>query len=224
MSADGAPTAPGWAERARTALAQARVGTLSVRSCRAGTSATATVVAVDCDEAGRPLVWLEESSPTASALGRCGPAALVVHDGSADLTLRLVGVFRPVGREGGRRAYRADLLSVRLVGHGGVAVAVEDFAAASPDPLREVSADVLRHLERAHTAALVSCVRAHGLHDALAVVPRGLTRYGLRLGVIGEDGVDEVVLAFPDGPVDSLADLPAGFRVPLSCRCGAGAD
>jgi hypothetical protein len=37
--------------------------------------------------------------------------------------------------------------------------------------------------------------------------------------VLSAEGVAAVRLGFPDGPVDSLQDVPASIRTALTCRC-----
>lgn len=67
---------------------------------------------------------------------------------------------------------------------------------------------------------LVECVRSHGLAEAECVVPQALDRFGLRLLVLASSGVAEVRLAFPDGPVSSLREVPVSIQAMLTCRCG----
>jgi hypothetical protein len=97
-----------------------------------------------------------------------------------------------------------------------------DYRAATPDPLWRMAPGVLRHLEQAHMADLVGCVRAHGMATADWVIPHGLDRYGLELLVLSTDGATVVRLAFPDGPVTSIQVVPASIRTTLTCRCQAG--
>lgn len=148
-------------------------------------------------------------------------ATLTVADPSAQWTLHIVGRFLRSGIDGeSRRAYRPSLLSIRLIGPGSrITIAVEEFCQAQPDPLREHAPAIVRHLAQAHTEELLACVRAHG-HDALAVEPRGLDRYGIELTAILPDGVHPLRLSFPGGPVEALTRIKLGFWLPLSCRCG----
>jgi hypothetical protein len=74
-------------------------------------------------------------------------------------------------------------------------------------------------LEHAHSAELVSCVRAHGMPQADWVIPRGLDRYGLELLVLTTGGTAAVRLSFPGGPVTSLQQIPASVRTVLTCHC-----
>jgi hypothetical protein len=98
-------------------------------------------------------------------------------------------------------------------------VPLAQYCAAEPDPLWRQAPAVLRHLEQGHMAELVACTRAHGMSDADWVVPAGLDRFGLKLLVFTTDGVTEARLSFPDGPVASLAQVPASLQAIMSCRC-----
>ncbi len=99
-------------------------------------------------------------------------------------------------------------------------VPLNEFKAAEPDPLWRQAPQALEHLGEAHAPELLACVRAHGLPEAEAVVPRALDRYGLELAVICAAGIRTVRLPFPGGPVDSLQEVTEGLRVLLTCRCG----
>jgi Protein of unknown function (DUF2470) len=102
-----------------------------------------------------------------------------------------------------------------------VAVPLGEFKAADPDPLWRHAPQALSHLAEAHADELLACVRAHGLPETEAVVPRSLDRYGLELAAIGADGIRTVRLPFPGGPLRSLQEVTDGLRVLLTCRCGS---
>ena len=143
--------------------------------------------------------------------------------------LRLTGTVTPVtpvtpvtAGPDGVTACKLTIGSVEFTGAGQPRVPVEDYRAARPDPLWRVAPGILHHLEHGHMSDLVRCVRAHGMARAESVVPRGLDRYGLELLVLTTDGIAAVRLAFPDGPVGSLADVPASLRAALTCRCQGG--
>ncbi|QZY29507.1 DUF2470 domain-containing protein [Nocardioides coralli] len=212
---------PTWAERARTALAQATTGSLLTRECRS--TANLTAVTVHDQVAGTPAVWLSPDSPVVARLAAC-PVATLVVPAPLGWVLHLTGTFAPLrdttGEHCGCRGYRPTLLGVRLVGPARVSIPVAEFLAAQPDPLRDDAATMLHHLEEAHAADLLACVRAHG-HDALAVVPRAIDRYGIELAAIAADGVDRLRLAFPGGPLEGLDRLNSGWRLPMSCRCAS---
>jgi hypothetical protein len=140
--------------------------------------------------------------------------------------LRLTGTARPVGAAG-ITACRLAIGSIEFTGGDvltakGARVPVEEYRAARPDPLWRAAPGILRHLEHGHMGELVGCVRAHGMTRAEWVIPRGLDRYGLELLVLTTDGIAAVRLAFPDGPVSSLDDVPVSLRTALTCRCQAG--
>jgi hypothetical protein len=73
-------------------------------------------------------------------------------------------------------------------------------------------------------AELVRCVQLNGMAAAEYAVPRGLDRFGLELLVFTPDGLAAARLAFPDGPVTALEQVPASIRAVLTCRCGARRD
>lgn len=214
------PVQPSWAERARTRLADARMATLFVRG--RSVDATQTVVALEEQIGGRPLIVLERESPTVKQLLQCPVATLSVPGPEPYSCLQLVGTFRPVRIEvEALCGFRPTVLSVHLQGSARRSIAVEDFLRAEPDPLRGDVAATLRHLEHAHAGDLLACVRSQGF-EALAVVPTGVDRYGLELASIRADGVQQLRLTFPGGPVTSMSELHAGFGMMICCGCAKG--
>jgi hypothetical protein len=209
---------PSLAEQARTVLAGSSVATLVTRGCP-GARALAPVRVEDGRD-GNPSLWLEEDSPAVRQLGDRRVVSLLLPAPAPFRFLELTGLLRtsPVACPG-HLAYRLSLLSVRFAGRTSASVRVADFVAARPDPLRDHAQAVLQHLERAHAGELLACLHAHGLHDAVAVVPRGLDRYGVSLSALCRDGVRSLRLEFPNGPVDRLEDVALGLRVQLTCRC-----
>jgi hypothetical protein len=111
--------------------------------------------------------------------------------------------------------------SVEFIGRSHALVEPVDYGAAEPDPFWREAPAILRHLEACHESELVLCVRSHGLTGAEFVVPRGLDRFGLELLVFTTTGLSSVRLAYPDGPVSSLDDIPAPIRAVLTCGCSA---
>ena len=209
---------PSPAERARTAVAQARVGTLVIRGCRR-TPRTMTVVGMH-DRGGMPEVGLEIASAAGQRAVHRPVVALYVTGPDGFAAVRLVGRLVTVddGATTGSGRFRLTAAGVALVDPGVHPVPVADYLGAAPDPLRREAGRILAHLDAAHAEDLAACVRAHG-HEALAVVPRGIDRYGIELAVIEEYGVSRVRLAFPGGPVSSIRDLAPAVRLPLTCCC-----
>ncbi|MET0838269.1 MAG: DUF2470 domain-containing protein [Marmoricola sp.] len=216
---DGSRSEPSLAQQARTALAQARVGSLIGRS--APSSRSVTVVKVTDQPDGQPVVELEPGSSIVRLLAWWPVVTVSVAGPGPFKALHLTGTAKGQDPLDERlRAYRLQLLSTRLVNTTSVTVPLGEFKAADPDPLWRQAPEALRHLGEAHAPELLACIRAHGFPDAEAVVPRTLDRYGLELAAIGEDGIRTVRLPFPGGPVRSLQEVTNGLRVLLTCRCG----
>jgi hypothetical protein len=213
---------PSLAERARTAVAQARLAAVTWDDLelagRLRSPVTATA-AIRVDGSGGPVLLLAPRETVTEALA-ASPLVTVTVPAPAPLgSLGLTGTVWPRADADGRLGYRLDLRSLRFAGGGGTPVPLAEYQAASPDPLWRVAASAIGHLERGHMAELICCVRAHGMYQAEWVMPRGLDRFGLELAVISANGVAAVRLSFPDGPVSSLEDVPASLRAVLACRC-----
>jgi hypothetical protein len=213
---------PSLAERARTAVAQARLAVVTwddlETAGRLRSPVTATA-AIRVDGAGGPVLLLAPRETVTEALA-ASPLVTVTVPAPAPLgSLALTGTVWPRAEADGRLGYRLDLRSLRFAGGGGAPVPLAEYQAAAPDPLWRVAGSAIGHLERGHMAELICCVRAHGMYQAEWVVPRGLDRFGLELAVISANGVAAVRLSFPDGPVSSLEGVPASLRAVLACRC-----
>jgi hypothetical protein len=218
---DAPRTAPSLAQQARTALAQARVGSLVGRSASAA-SRSMTIVRVTDQPDGQPVVELEPGSRMVRLLAWWPVVTVSVPGPGPYRALHLTGTARAAEPlEESLRAYRLSLLSTRLVSSSSVTVPLGEFKAAEPDPLWRQAPQALQHLDEAHAPELLACVRAHGLPGTEAVEPRSLDRYGLEVAAIGPDGVQTLRLPFPGGPVRSLQEVTDGLRVLLTCRCGS---
>lgn len=210
--------APSLAEQARTALAVAIAATLKTSGCRV--PRTLTLVSIQDQPDGRPLVHLDGASPTVRLLATVPVATVSIAAPAPFRALDLTGPFQHIRSDrDGCRAYRLSLLSARFIGSTSIPVSLGAFHAAEPDPLRLLAPAALNHLEAAHADELLACVRAHG-YLADVVVPRGLDRYGVELALISAQGVRLVRLPFPGGPVENLEQVAAGLRLLLTCRCG----
>ncbi|MGB3258935.1 MAG: DUF2470 domain-containing protein [Ornithinimicrobium sp.] len=208
---------PTWAERARTSLAQAVVGTLVV-PIRPG-AYTQTMVTVEARPFGRPRVWLEPSSPVPSSLGHA-VVTIVVPGPSPFRCLAIEGHLEPQPRDqSGCQPYDMSLHEVRLVGSATRSVSVSSFERAEPDPLRNQAIAALQHLEATHHDDLLTCVRAHGHPDALWVMPRSLDRYGMDLATVTKEGVTSIRLTYRQGRIEAIEDAEDDLRGVLSCPC-----
>lgn len=123
---------PSWAEQARTALALTTVATLLTRSCRL--ESQMTVVRVEDQDDGRPVVWLDPGSPVAAALAACPVATLAAPGTSPHWSLHVTGRFERLrgGGGGDRRGFRPTLHAVRMIGPAAVPIPVTEFCAARP--------------------------------------------------------------------------------------------
>jgi hypothetical protein len=179
-----------------------------------------TIVTVEDQPDGRPLVRLEDSSPTVRELAARPVATLAVAGPGPFARLELTGSLKPHhAPRPGQRSYRLSPLTCRLVGTTSVPLSLREVLAARPDPLASLAPALLDHLAEAHASDLLACIRAHGHDHAEVVLPRALDRYGIELAVLGADGVKRVRLPFPGGPIETLEDAPLGLAAPLSCRC-----
>jgi Protein of unknown function (DUF2470) len=130
-----------------------------------------------------------------------------------------VGALLDVGR--GTTLLRLELAEVVLGECGTVTeLTPEDYLAAGPDPLAEVEAQALRHLDDAHPeelALLRSRVPQRWLHDGDVVRPLGLDRCGFRLRIEQREGHRDLRVPFAE-PVTGVDELAAAVHQ-LMCAC-----
>ncbi len=210
------------AEMARTAVTRARVA--AVTCCdREERTPVMTKVGLRANSAGEPILLLASESAIAQRIASRPLVTVSVAAAPSFATLALTGAAQPGWKVGksGSIACRVILRSLQFTGPTPAPVSLAQYQAAEPDPLWREAPLVLGHLEHEHMAELVSCVQAHGIHQAQWVLPRGLDRFGLELAVLTPDGAATVRLSFPDGPVTSLDEIPASLRAVLTCRCRA---
>ena len=209
---------PSLPELARTAVARAATAAVSLL----GGPVTASEIPVRSGPAGSPVLLTATGSALARQLGT-GPETVSVSVAAAApfAGLRLTGTARPAARNRQAEiiAYVVAVRSVEFCGTVSALVSLDQYQAATPDPLWHEAPGILRHLEQGHMSDLIGCVRAHGMLQADWVIPRGLDRYGLELLVLTTDGTAAMRLSFPSGPVTSLQDVPASVRTVLTCRC-----
>lgn len=218
---------PPLAELARTVMARAVAATVT---CAGSQGIPAMTVPLRTDPAGRPVLLPAAGSLLERQLAG-GPVAVTVAvpADSPFSALRLAGAARAGGAPAGsastdgRAGYLVTLRSAEFSGPVPAPVTLEEYTAAAPDPLWRAASAALRHLEDCHMAELVHCVRAHGLVQAEYVVPRSLDRFGLGLLVLTSSGAAAVRLAFPDGPVTALHEVPASIRAVMTCQCAGKA-
>jgi hypothetical protein len=132
-----------------------------------------------------------------------------------------VGALLDVGA--GTTLLRLDLAEVVLGECGAVTeVTPEDYLAAAPDPLAELEAQALEHLDGAHPEELALLrARVPGAPRAGEVVrPLGLDRYGFRLRIEQQRGHADVRVHFAE-PVTAPHQLGAAVHR-LMCAARRG--
>lgn len=203
--------APSAAQRARSVLATAWSCAVTADGGREEFVGAHTV-----DEDGRVLLEVPEDSALLAA-AICAPrgephAVLEFADvapvpvrGRVRARLWIAGHLVP---EDGRLALRVTRLVLRQAS-GAVAVDLDDFAAAEPDPLALAEAHLLTHLADCHSDAverLTRLVDHASLHGAVRVQPLAVDRHGLTLRIERNRAHGDVRLPFHT-PADDLAQL-----------------
>jgi hypothetical protein len=207
----------------------------AVVSCAGPGIPPATVVPVRASRTGHPILLPRPGTALDRHLDANPTLVTITVPADAPFSaLRLTGMTKPrrtVGMLALDRgpdpdpgpatpaAYPMVLQALEFTGSNPAPVALTQYEAAAPDPFRREATAALDHLERRHMADLVGCVRAHGITAAEYVVPRRLDRFGLELLVLSPSGLASVRLAFPNGPVTTIAEVPVSIRASLTCQC-----
>ncbi|MGW7256658.1 DUF2470 domain-containing protein [Streptomyces sp. NPDC054834] len=208
---DSWTAAPGVAEQARSVLAVAWSCTVTADGGREELVGAHTV-----DEDGRVLLRVPEDSALRAAAvcaPRGEPSAVLEFADVAPVPVRhrirarvwLAGWF---AAEDGRLAFRPTRVVLRR-SSGAVLVGLDEFAAATPDPLAPAEARLLTHLADAHPDAverLTRLVDPDSLHAATRVTPLAVDRHGLTLRIERARGHGDVRLPF-HAPADDLGRL-----------------
>jgi hypothetical protein len=204
------------AEQARTALARARLGTLTTFG-RRSLAPRMTTVSVTADGPAVVVRLRPGSLAVADLLARPLATVQIGPAGHEPVVLQ-GGASRLPGRDAdGRLSFRLEPGAVR-VGARSCAVPLPEFLSASPDPLHEDAPALLTHLRDGHRADLAACLRARGHLTVQWVEPWSLDRHGLVLLALTAHGVSRVRLDFPR-PVAVLDDLGPGLSTLFRCRC-----
>ncbi|MCF4136067.1 DUF2470 domain-containing protein [Streptomyces sp. Tue 6430] len=216
---------PGVAERARSVLAAAWSCAVTAQGGREEFVGAHTVA-----DDGRVFLRVPEDGalPTAAICAPRGePSAVLEFADVAPVPVRdrvrarlwLAGWFVP---EDGRLAFHATRVVLKEPS-GAVVVALDEFAAAAPDPLAAAEAHLLTHLADAHPDAverLTRLVREESLHGAVRVRPLAVDRHGLTLRVERARAHGDVRLPF-HAPADDVAQLTERLHVLLTQAAAA---
>ncbi|MEW2301509.1 DUF2470 domain-containing protein [Streptomyces sp. NPDC006655] len=215
---------PGAAERARSLLAVAWSCTVTADGGREELVGAHTVA-----DDGRVLLRVPEDGVLLAAVlaPRGEPSAVlefadvapVPVRGRIRARLRMAGRFVPAD---GPLVFHPTRVVLRRPS-GPVAVDLDEFAAARPDPLAGAEARLLTHLADAHPDAverLTRLVAPESLHAATRVRPLAVDRHGLTLRVERTRGHGDVRLTF-HAPADDVAQLTERVHVLLAQAAAA---
>ncbi|MEV7995219.1 DUF2470 domain-containing protein [Streptomyces sp. NPDC086077] len=212
--------APAAAERARSVLA----GSWSCAVTAEGVHEE-LVGAHTVEEDGRIVLHVPEDSALLAATvcaPRGEPSAVLEFADVAPVPMRnrirarlwLAGWFTI---EEGHLAFEATRVVLRQP-YGAVAIDLDEFAAAVPDPLAGAEARLLTHLAEAHPDAverLTRLVEPGSLHGVVRVQPLAVDRHGLTLRIERRRAHGDVRLPF-DMPADGVAQLTERMHVLLA--------
>lgn len=217
---------PSHAERVRTLLSLASVGTISTLSRRRAGFPFGSLMPYALDDAGRPLFLISNMAMHTQNLRADARASLFVSEvASADNLLgsaraTLVGLAEPlrapevaaareqylVRHEGSRywadfndfNFFRLEPEDVYYVGGFGTMGWVEAAAyrAALPDPLAGAAAGILAHMNADHVPAMLLLARVHAGLEASEAAMTSVDRLGFSLRLKTADGMKGTRIAF----------------------------
>ena len=220
---------PTYAERARTLVHRARTGTLATSSRRHPGHPFGSLMPYALDDAGQPLFLISSMAVHTQNLAADARASLFVTeldwggDPLAAGRVTLMGATRPVpadARASARAAYlarhtnaaywvdfedfafyRLDVDDLYFVG-GFAAMDWIDgavYRAARVDPLADVAAGILEHMNRDHPEALVAYARTFGnAPDAESATMVAVDRLGFRLRIRSGGRLHAERIPFPE--------------------------
>ncbi|MET9504476.1 DUF2470 domain-containing protein [Streptomyces sp. NPDC006622] len=221
---DSWTAAPGVAERARSVLAASWSCAVTADGGREEFVGAHTVgddgqvvLRVPRDNALLTAAILAPRGEPSAVLEFADVAPVPVR-GRVRARLWLAGWFVPGD---GHLAFHAT--RVVLKESAAVVVALDEFAAAEPDPLALAEAHLLTHLADAHPDAverLTRLVRAENLHGAVRVRPLAVDRHGLTLRIERARSHGDVRLPF-HAPADDVGQLTERMHVLLTQAAAA---
>ena len=218
---------PTYAERARTLVYLGRTGTLSTLSRRHPGHPFGSIMPYALDERGSPLFLISSMAMHTQNLQADRRASLLVAqsvsggDPLAAGRVTLIGEVVPVPRAevvavraaylawhsnaaywvdfGDFAFYRLEISDVYFV--GGFAamdwVSAAEYRAARPDPLADVAAGIIEHMNRDHADALATFARVLGGADADEASMVSVDRLGFKLRVKSGERLHSVRVPFP---------------------------
>ena len=217
---------PSFAERARTLLYLARIGSLSTLSRKQPGFPFGSVMPYALDARGRPIFLISTMAMHTQNLQADPRASLLVtqNDAGGDplgaSRVTLVGNVLPLLEPELAEArklylaryanskywvdfedfsfYRLDAVDVYYVGGFGVMgwVSASEYDRAQPDPLADSMAKIIQHMNADHKDALVLLARAFARIESQEATMTAVDRLGFHARLKTQDGVKGARIAF----------------------------
>ncbi len=232
-SSQSAVAEPSFAERARTLLFLARVGSLSTLSRKQPGFPFGSVTPYGLDEQGRPIFLISTMAMHTQNLKADPRASLLVTQNDADRDplgssrVTLVGNALPVPDSDVADArklylashanskywvdfedfsfYRMDVVDVYYVGGFGVMgwVPASEYVNSQPDPLASSMSEIIQHMNSDHKDALILLAAYFADISSQEATMTAVDRLGFHVRLQTSDGVRGARIAFPREARDS---------------------
>jgi len=232
-SAQPAIAEPSFAERARTLVSLARVGSLSTLSRKQPGFPFGSVMPYGLDDQGRPIFLISTMAMHTQNLKEDPRASLLVTQNDADSDplgssrLTLVGNVLPLPESEVAEArkiylashanskywvdfedfsfYRLDVVDVYYVGGFGVMgwVPASEYLSSQPDPLASSMSEIIQHMNSDHKDALILLAMHFAKIGCQEATMTAVDRLGFHVRLETNDGVRGARIAFPREARDS---------------------
>jgi heme iron utilization protein len=217
---------PSFAERARTLVYLARIGSLSTLSRKQPGFPFGSVMPYGLDEHGHPIFLISTMAMHTQNLQADPRASLLVTQpdasgdplGSSRVTLvgNVLAMPEPEVPEA-RKLYLAryanskywvdfedfsfygmDVVDVYYVGGFGVMgwVSASEYDRSRPDPLADSMAEIIQHMNADHSDALIQLARAFACIESQEATMTALDRLGFHMRLKTQDGIRGTRIAF----------------------------
>jgi heme iron utilization protein len=226
VSNQPSPPEPSFSERARTLVHLARIGSLSTLSRKQPGFPFGSVMPYGLDAQGRPIFLISTMAMHTQNLLSDPRASLLVTqaDGEGDplgaSRVTLIGNVQTIPQAEIAEArklyleryanskywvdfqdfsfYRMDVVDVYYVGGFGVMgwAKASDYDEAQPDPLADVAAGIIEHMNADHNDALILLARKNAGIESQEAAMTSLDRLGFHVRLKTADGVRGTRIAF----------------------------
>ena len=217
---------PSFAERARTLMYMARIGSLSTLSRKQPGFPFGSVMPYGLDEHGRPIFLISTMAMHTQNLQADPRASLLVTQenagddplGASRVTLMGNALQVPEAEVAEARKlylaryanskywvdfedfsfYRMDAVDVYYVGGFGVMgwVSDSDYEQAKPDPLADAKGEIIQHMNDDHKDALILLARIFASIESQEATITAVDRLGFHVRLKTQDGVRGARIAF----------------------------